>query len=303
MSSEENLSVNSLARNYGFWMAVILVTLVAINLTIFYKIDNIAHAGMSGLCWLGVFSLLWDRRKQLKFKSELMPTIIGILLIMINLWFSRSIPTEKESNILSVAPFIFSLGIALIASGFYGLRQFLGELAIVFFLGIPRVLLNLYTDISPITARFSSFLLHYAGFPVIRDGVFINLPTGSVKVYEGCSGVESMTYVLSLAVLCLAMFPIQKKDQVYVPIVALFIGFFINAFRVMLMAILVANGNKEGFDYWHEGEGSLIFGMIAVIIFAGFYWLLMNRADKSLSSSATSAKPESSLIQKDSFFS
>ena len=295
----EKLNPHSLIRNYGFWMGVLLSTLVIINLTIFYKMDNIAHVGMSGLCWLAIYSLLWDRRGQLKFRQELVPMIIGIFLILVNLWFSKSIPTEKESNILSVAPFIFSLGMALLASGFQGLKQFKGELLIVFFLAIPRVLLNMFTNISPFTAKVSSFLLHYAGFPVVLDGVFIHLPQGSVKVYEGCSGVESMTYVLSLAVVSLIMFPVRKKDQFYVPLVALIIGFFVNAFRVVLMALLVANGNEESFIYWHEGEGSLVFGMIAVIIFAAYYWLLMNKAEEETKVRKINRSP----IQEDNFFS
>ena len=293
----DKLNFSSLIRNYGFWMGILLSTLVIINLTIFYKMDNIAHAGMSVLCWLAIFSLLWDRRGELKFKNELLPTVIGVLLIAVNLWFSKSIPAQKESNILSVAPFIFALGVALVASGFYGLKQFKGELMIVFFLGIPRVLLNLYTNISPFTAKVSSFLLHYLGFPVHLDGVFIHLPKGSVKVYEGCSGVESMTYVLSISVVCLTMFPIRKKDQYYVPLVALVIGFLVNAFRVVLLALIVTKGDQEAFIYWHEGEGSLIFGMISVTVFAGFYWLLMNNADNN-----KPHKRKKSPIQEESFF-
>ncbi len=149
------------------------------------------------------------------------------------------------------------------------------------FVGVPRVILELYTNISPITAKVSSFILHYAGFPVTLEGVFIYLPKGAIEVYAGCSGVEAMTYVLSIAIVSLIMFPIRKKDQYYVPILALAIGFVVNAFRVVLMAILVNSGRMEAFKYWHEGEGSLIFGMIAVCTFAGFYWLLMNKADNS----------------------
>ncbi len=120
----EKLNPANLVRNYGFWMAVLLSTLVLINLTIFYKMDNIAHAGISGLCWLAIFSLLWDRRKELQFKQQLLPIAIGVVLVAINLWFSKSIPNTKESNVLSVMPFVFSVGAALIASGFQGLKQF-----------------------------------------------------------------------------------------------------------------------------------------------------------------------------------
>jgi cyanoexosortase A len=277
----KKIEATELIKNYGFWMWVLLSALVVINITIFFKMDNVAHAGMSGLFWLAIYSLLWDKRHELKFKSDLFPTLLGILLIGWTLFISKSIPTEKEDNLLSIAPFIFSLGVSLIASGFLGLKQFKPELLIIFFLGIPRVILQTFSDISPLTAKISSFFLHYLGFQVFLDGIFIHLPKGTVKVYEGCSGIESVTYVLGLSVICLIMFPIPKKLQILVPFIAILTGFFVNVIRVVLMSILVDMGEKKAFLYWHEGEGSLVFGMIAVIIFGGFYWLLMNQGDKN----------------------
>ncbi|GAB4320591.1 MAG: hypothetical protein Kow0091_28080 [Geminocystis sp.] len=99
--------------------------------------NNVAHVGMIGLYWLAVYSLLWERRKKIYFQQKLIPCIIGIALIAWTLFVSRSIPTEKESNLLSIAPFIFATGLALIASGFRGLKEFRGELLIIFFLGVP----------------------------------------------------------------------------------------------------------------------------------------------------------------------
>lgn len=277
--SDINLSPQKLFKTSHFWLAVIFSGLVAINLTLFYKMDNIAHAGMSALFWLGIYSLLWDRRNELKLESSLLPSLLGFILVAWVLFISRTIPTEKENHLLSIAPFVFGVGLSLIASGFQGLKQFKGELIILFFLGVPRVLLWLLLDLSPFTAKVSSFILHYLGFNVLLKGIYIYLPQGSVKVYEGCSGIESVCYVLGLSVLCLVMFPIQKKFQYYVPFVAIIIGFLVNAFRVVLMAILINMNNQEGFIYWHEGEGSLIFGMIAVITFATFYWFLMGKTE------------------------
>ncbi len=266
-------------KNSSFWLVAIAAGLVAINLTLFLKMGNVAHAGMSSLFWLAIASMLWDKRHELKLESSLLPSLLGALLIAWVLFISRSIPAEKENHLLSIAPFVFTFGLSLIASGFQGLKQFQGELMIVFFLGVPRVLLQLLLDISPLTAKVSSFILHYLGFKVILEGVYIYLPQGSVKVYEGCSGIESITYVLGLSIICLIMFPIKKSERLLVPLVAVAIGFFVNAFRVVLMAILVNMNQKEAFIYWHEGDGSLIFGMIAVMIFGLFYWLLLSRTD------------------------
>jgi cyanoexosortase A len=144
----------------------------------------------------------------------------------------------------------------------------------------------LATAISLLTAKFSAFLLWCSGFQVSLQGVYINLPTGSVKVYSGCSGMESMTYLLGLSVICLVMFPIQRRKQIFVPIVAVAVGFFLNGVRIAFLTVLIASLNKQAFDYWHEGEGSLIFGMIAVMIFGFFYLFLLRQEEPEDSDAA-----------------
>ena len=56
---------------------------------------------------------------------------------------------------------------------------------------------------------------------------------------------------------------------------AVFAAFFVNAARVALMAAIVSN--KAVFDYWHFGQGSLIFSVIAVGILGLFCWFAILR--------------------------
>ncbi|MGA1626717.1 MAG: archaeosortase/exosortase family protein, partial [Prochlorothrix sp.] len=67
----------------------------------------------------------------------------------------------------------------------------------------------------------------------------------------------------------------SRKLMAITPIIALGMGFIINSFRVVLMAILTAIQNDTAFDYWHDGKGSLTFGMVAVLSLGGFYMLMM----------------------------
>jgi exosortase/archaeosortase family protein len=45
------------------------------------------------------------------------------------------------------------------------------------------------------------------------------------------------------------------------------------------MAILVAQQQMAAFDYWHEGDGSLVFSLIAVLLFGLFCWFLLGRTE------------------------
>lgn len=271
------------------WLGAIALGLIIVNLAILWKIGDQAHLGMSVLFWLPVGSLIWEKRQELNLKSDPISSFIGAILIGFCLFTIPAIPAKISGQLdtydptLRLMPFVSGLGLALIASGIKGLKQYKSELIILFFLGIPKVIIGdlLKVDISPFTAKISAFLLWYTGHELVLEDVFIYLPGGSIKVYEGCSGLESMTYLLGLSVICLIMFPLarfnQRLHKILIISFAVATGFIVNVVRVALMAILAAAAKPDAFYYWHEGDGSLIFGMIAVGIFGLFYMFLMKQ--------------------------
>ncbi|MFQ4142724.1 cyanoexosortase A [Chlorogloeopsis sp. ULAP02] len=274
-------------KNTQLWLLGIGAGLIAINLTLTWKSGDVAQVGMSVLFLLAVASLLEDKRHNLNFESGIFPSVLGGLLIGIVLWQSATFDHGDLLEIfLRVSPLISGLAVGLLASGFKGLKQYWQELTILFFLGIPKLLLSSLFDISPLTAKFSAFLLWYSGFEVSLQGVFINLPTGSVKVYSACSGIESICYLLGIAVICLLVFPIQPQRRILVLIMAIAFGFIINGIRVAMLAVISAQKNLQAFNYWHEGDGSLIFGIIQVMVFTLFYIFLLRQQEKNNRDSA-----------------
>lgn len=210
------------------------------------------------------------------------------MLIIWVLAYSTSLPGE-EHHFLRLSPFVSSVGLSLLAAGFNGLKQFSQELTILFFLGIPRIILTSWVDISIITAKFSAFLLWYLGFEVSIEGTYIILPTGAVNVYSGCSGIEAIAYLLGLAAIFWVMFPMSHLKKLFVSCVGMAIAFGINAIRVALMAVLTAYSQQEAFVYWHEGDGSTIFAMISVTCFGLFCFCLLRHQE------AQSQKPDGDL--------
>lgn len=262
------------------------VALSAVYLTLLWRAGDDAHLGMSLLFGMAAGNLLWEKRHSLRFGSDLLSASGGGLLIGLVLWHVATNPTPAPEEalpvVLRIMPFVSAFGLCLIASSFKGLKQYWQELTILFFLGIPSVLVTFLPDISPITAKVSAFLLWYIGFDVSVQGVYVSLPTGAVQVYSGCSGMESMTYLLGMSIICLLTFPITGIRRFFIPIFAVLIGYFVNIIRVALMVILSAAQNKAAFDYWHVGNGSLIFGAVAIILFGLFYLLLMQQEKSRL---------------------
>ncbi|WP_293155666.1 MULTISPECIES: cyanoexosortase A [unclassified Microcoleus] len=265
-----------------FLLIVIATGLITLNMTLLWKMGDIAHFYMSIVFWLAVGSLLWDKQDSLKqggVKSDTISIVAGTILIAFILLKSAMV-SSQSSYFLRLAPFLSGLGLSLIAVGFKHLKQYWRELLILFVQGVPSVITSpLSENMATLTTKFAHVILWYLGFDVMREGNYVALPTGRVFVYGGCSGMEAMNYLLGLSVVCLVMFP-TKQNKALVIGVAIALGYIVNGFRVAAMALLVAHKRLDLFKYWHDGEGSLVVGMIAVILFGIFYQFLLKKDSK-----------------------
>jgi cyanoexosortase A len=279
MKATNFIAVKTL-KTSEFWLLGIGAGLIAIILTLTQRTGDVSHLGMSVLFYFAVASLLAEKRHKLTLESGFLSSFLGILLIAFVLWQSAFLSSSKLLPVFThLSPFISAIGLALLASGLKGLKQYWQEITILFFLGVPKLVLTSLTDISPLTAKFSAFVLWYSGFEVsLQQEIFIKVPPGSIKVYSGCSGVELISHLLGLAVIALLMFPLKRKKIILVPIMAITIAFIVNGIRVALLAVIVTK--QQAFDYWHEGDGSRLFGIIAVLMLGLFYFFLLRQEEE-----------------------
>jgi cyanoexosortase A len=261
-----------------FWLAGLATSIIAMHLTLVNRSGNNELFATSCLFWMVAGMLVWDRRQTLPLTSGLLSSLVGAILLL--LVFLRSGGLPESPSVLRALPLMAVVGLGLLASGARQLRIYWKELLIFgLFAAYPLLELMLQLiDLSQITAKAATFMLWYSGFQVQRQGVFLTLPTGRVEVYGACSGLGSMLQMLSVSVLFLLMVQVRsRKSQLFCMGVALLLGFLVNAVRVALMAVLVSFSQKVSFEYWHTGDGSLIFSMIAVALFGGFCWVAFLR--------------------------
>lgn len=276
MDATKLIDINSL-KNSKFWLLGISATLIAIHLTLISRANDDSLLGTCVLFWLAVSSMVWSKQDSLNLNSGFFSSLWGLFLITLVLFKSAFI--FQYDYFLRFSPLLSALGIALLASGIKGLKQYWRELLILCFLVPSPGAIALLIDISTFTAQFTTVILWYLGFDVVRQGVFIHLATGSVEVYPGCSGIESMLQMLGLAVLFLVIFPTNKQDKIFVPILAIFTAFIVNGFRVALMAVLAASSEPQSLHYWHKGDGSLIFSTLSVAILGLYCLFLLRRSN------------------------
>jgi len=266
------------------WLGSSLLGIAILYLGLIWKTTgDIDQLSISMVFWGAIVWLLWRKRDYLQYGSEPVSSFIGLLLLGLILskittlfWF--------ESTLLPLLPIGGAIALALIASGFRGLFQYRRELFFAWFLFFPEGVIGHFIDrvfqITILNAKFATYFLYYIGFNVSSQGnkVILSLPElGEFKaiVDYPCAGIPMILLMLKLALLLISMTPLPKRERLLIPSFSIALGFFLGVVRVCILTLLIPNSAR--FDYWHGAAGSQIFSTLAITIFAGFCWWILER--------------------------
>ena len=140
---------------------------------------------------------------------------------------------------------------------------------------IPAVLTNTLALPLQLTASsWGATLLSARHVPVELSGNIIRLPGRDLFVTEACSGLRSLTALLSLGVLVGGLWLRHPVSRLALIVLALPVAMAVNAIRVFLTGFLVYFVDPRlGEGFIHLSEGWLLF-IVAFIILGGFTWLV-----------------------------
>ncbi len=272
MSMKELKAIN---RN-GYVLLAIAAAMIAIHFTVLMRksVDsNIIN--LHFLLFFGIASLVWEERANIKLQSGFFATLLGTFLICIVLLRALT-PIGYD---ITSSPLIVGLGLSLLISGIYSLKYFKKELILLSLTAFYPRIGDFFNNIgiTKATAQASSFLLWLCGFSVHHNGLEIILPKARVEVLTACAGLDSMMLIITITMFFYILVRTKLVDKIICMIIAILISFWLNSVRIAILAILANSGDKKGFDYWHGGDGSLIFSVISVGVFAIFCWLFYVR--------------------------
>lgn len=269
------------SKSDKFWLFSSLVSSAVIYLNLVWKsTESIDRLSTESLFWVAILWLLWRRRDKLKLKSNVFATVLGSVLLILTLFKGFSL-FWFESKLICFLPFMITLGLALIASGFKGLKQYWQELFFAGFLFFPvSTIIDKLINITVLNAKISSFLLHYVGFNVGSQSneIFLYLPDlGKFTAIVGysCTGLSMMVLMLRLSLLLIAFFPLPKKEHILIPLESVGIGFGVGVIRVCILTLLLPEQAK--FDYWHGSDGAQIFSTIGIVLFSFFCHFVLTK--------------------------
>ena len=264
-----------------------LVATAILYLNLTWNTGDIDSVTTGSFYWGAIVWLLWRRRDRLNYDGKLISSCLGLFLLGLIIskvlslfWF--------ESTLLPLFPLAMAIAWALIASGFKGLSQYKQELFFAWPLFFPEGVIGHALDnivhITILNAKFATYFLYYIGFNVASQGnqVLLSLPElGQFKaiVDYPCAGVPMILLMLKFALLLISLASLSKQEKLIIPAFSIVLGFLLGVARVSILTLLIPNPSK--FDYWHGAQGSQIFSTLAITIFAGFcYWILERKQAK-----------------------
>ncbi|MBV6522319.1 MAG: hypothetical protein MNPFHGCM_02467 [Gemmatimonadaceae bacterium] len=227
----------------------------------------------------------------------------GLLLAPVAFWLayrSGIVPGARPQ--LALGSVLVALGVSTRVVAALAAEAFGGRLALILCIAglviagwgvrqlrawwLPAVLLALAVPLPDIivgslalplqfeASRLGASLLELRGVPVHLDGNVIRLPGRELFVTEACSGLRSLTALLSLGVLLGGLWLEHPALRIVLLALTLPIGVAINGVRVFLtgfLSLFVGPQAAEGFT--HLTQGWLMF-VVAFALLAAIAWFL-----------------------------
>lgn len=205
-----------------------------------------------------------------------LPLGIGLLAVAVGTRYVSALAADAFMGRASMF-----LALAALVVYVWGTRQVLAWWlpALLLALSVPLPEVVLGSLALPLQLKASSMgasLLALRGIPVQLDGNVIRLPGHDLFVTEACSGLRSLTALLSLGVLLGGVMLRHPVSRVAVVALSIPVAVVVNGVRVFLTGFLVAFVDPslaEGFT--HITEGWLLF-LVAFVVLGGLTWGILH---------------------------
>lgn len=187
-------------------------------------------------------------------------------------------------------------GVLLVVGGMELLRRFMVPLLLLaFIVPLPGFILDALT--APLKVGVSAAvaaLLHAAGYPVVREGVVLDVGRYSLLVADACSGLNSIYGLLAMALVYAQLTPPARAARVaWLAASAVPIAVAANIVRVLFLVLVTYHfGAAAGQGAVHTAAGVILFGVALMLLLAAdaFFAASRRTAPAQRAASVASAK-------------
>ena len=203
--------------------------------------------------------------------------VLGLAAIVVAVMLRYVAALAAEAFVARAAMMLALGGVVVWGWGFRQLLHWwLPVLLLALSMPLPEIVLgSLALPLQFQASKLGAALLSTRGVPVHLDGNVIRLPGHDLFVTEACSGLRSLTALLSLGVLLGGLLLRSPVSRVAIVVLSIPVAVLVNGVRVFGTGFLVAFVDPklaEGFS--HMTEGWLLF-LVAFAILAGITWLML----------------------------
>lgn len=217
----------------------------------------------------------WERMpklRRLEFAGSwlgLLPLAMGTLTLLIGR-LGIELMNMRVSFVFTV------IGLVVLLLGRQAFRILAFPLLFLFLMvPLPRSLVNVVAfPLQLMATDFAVNVLYLLEIPSLREGNIIHLANTQLFVAEACSGLRSLTALITLGVIFAYFFRKSTAERIIIVLSAIPIAILVNAFRVALTGGLTHYMGQEAASGWiHQTEGLFTFG-IAFLLLLLEAWLL-----------------------------
>ena len=219
---------------------------------------------------------LWFAYKSGRAKDASAQPLLGIAILVLAVACRYAADLAAELFVMRASMIIALVGLVV---WYAGIRQvlhwWLPFVLVALSIPVPEVILNsVALPLQFIASRIGATLLEWRHIPVMMSGNVIRIPGQELFVAEACSGLRSLTALLSLGVLLGALFLDRWPFRVLLLALTIPVAILVNGFRIFITGFLVLFVSPEmGQGFMHTSEGMLMFGA-AFLITGVLTWML-----------------------------
>ena len=196
---------------------------------------------------------------------------IGATILVVAVLLRYTAGLAAELFTMRLAMIVALIGLTVYVAGVRQVRHWWVSFALAF-LSVPLPELVIQAIALPLQFQASALgasLLEMRSVPVHLAGNVIRIPGHELFVTEACSGLRSLTALISMAVLMGAVFLRTATARMAILLIAIPIAIVVNGVRVFLTGFLMYFvQSTTGSGFMHATEGWLLF-LASVSVLAG----------------------------------
>jgi exosortase B len=254
----------------GALLGAFLLLLVPTVMDLANQVWNTDEQGHGPIIGAVSLWLMWRSRDRVINAPYKPANTLGLLLFVAGV---AGYALGRSQQIIQgevVGIWLAAMGMVLLLRGAEALRVWAFPFFfLIFIVPLPGVFVQAMTiPLKTAVSYVAEQLMYWAGYPVARTGVILQVGPYQLLVADACAGLNSMFTLEALGLLyCNLMGYTSKLRNVLLAILVIPIAFIANVVRVMILILVTFHfGDEAGQGFVHTFAGMLLFGVGLVMM-------------------------------------